>query len=75
MKAVEGQKNLPRFYKYIQLPYPVFHSLFPQYFGTLSYVGLAMINYALTGAEKMVMETKDIAEFAKFQSEHNVPNY
>ena len=65
MKAVEGQKNLPKFYKYIQFPYPVLHALFPQYFGTLSDVGLAMINCALGGAEKKVLEARDIAEIAK----------
>ena len=65
MKAVKGQKNLPKFYKYIQFPYPVLHALFPQYFVTLSDVGLAMINCALAGAEKKVLEAKDIAELAK----------
>ena len=65
MKAVEGQKNLPKFYKYIQFPYPVLHALFPQYFGTLSDVGLAMINCALGGAEKNVLEARDIGEIAK----------
>jgi hypothetical protein len=65
MKAVKGQKNLPKFYKYIQFPYPVLHALFPKYFGTLSDVGLAMINCALAGAEKKVLEAKDIAELAK----------
>jgi hypothetical protein len=65
MKAVKGQKNLPKFYKYIQLPYPVLHALFPQYFGRLSDVGLAMINCALAGAEKKVLEARDIAEIAK----------
>lgn len=65
LKAVKGQKNLPKFYKYIQLPYPVLHALFPQYFGTLSDVGLAMINCASSGAEKKVLEAKDIAEMAK----------
>jgi uncharacterized protein YbjT (DUF2867 family) len=65
MKAVKGQKNLPKFYKYIQLPYPVLHALFPKYFGTLSDVGVAMINCALAGAEKKVLEAKDIAELAK----------
>jgi hypothetical protein len=65
MKAVKGQKNLPKFYKYIQLPYPVLHALFPQYFGTLSDVGLAMLNCALAGAEKKVLEARDISEIAK----------
>ena len=65
MKSVKGQKNLPKFYKYIQLPYPLLHALFPQYFGTLSDVGLAMINCVLSGTEKKVLETQDIAELAK----------
>jgi len=65
MKSVKGQKNLPKFYKYIQLPYPVLHALFPQYFGTLSDVGLAMINCSLYGSEKKVLEANDIAELAK----------
>ena len=47
IKAVKGQKNLPKFYKYFQLPYLVLHALFPQYFGTLSDVGLAMISCAV----------------------------
>jgi len=65
MKSVKGQKNLPGFYKYIQIPYPLLHALFPQYFGTLSDVGLAMINCVLLGTEKKVLETRDIAELAK----------
>ena len=65
MKAVEGQKNLPKFYKYIQFPYPVLHALFPQYFGTLSDVGLAMINCALDGAENNVLEARNITLLAK----------
>jgi len=65
MKAVKGQKNLPKFYKFIQLPYPVLHALFPKYFGTLNDVGIAMINCALNGAEKNVLEARDIAEMAR----------
>ena len=65
MKSVKGQKNLPKFYKYIQLPFPLLNALFPQYFGTLSDVGLAMINCVISGTEKKVLETKDIAELAK----------
>jgi hypothetical protein len=65
MKPTKGQKNAPAFYKYILWLYPVLHKFFPQYFGTLSYVGLAMINCTIFGAEKRVLETKDIAELAK----------
>jgi hypothetical protein len=65
MKSVEGQKNLPKFYKFIQWPYPFLHALFPGYFGTLSDVGIAMINCAISGFEKKVLEAKDIALLAR----------
>jgi hypothetical protein len=65
MKATEGQKNLPKFYKYLQWLFPLFHALFPKYFGTLTDVGLAMVNSAIYGFEKRVLEAEDIAELAK----------
>ncbi len=65
MKAVEGQKNTPKFYKYLQWPYPLLHAIFPQYFGTLSDVALAMVNCTLQDSEKKVLEAKDIAEMAR----------
>jgi hypothetical protein len=65
MKSTKGQKNTPKFYKYIQWPYPVLHALFPQYFGTLSDVGLAMVNCTVSGSVKKVLEAKDIAALAK----------
>jgi len=68
MKPTKGQQNAPAFLKYVIWLYPVLHGLFPQYFGTLSDVGLAMINCAVSGAEKKVLEAKDIAELAKRSS-------
>jgi hypothetical protein len=65
MKPTKGQKNAPAFYKYILWLYPVLHKFFPLYFGTLCDVGLAMINCTIFGAEKKVLEAKDIAELAK----------
>src|SRR5664280_727073 len=65
MKPIKGQKNAPSFYKYILWLYPVLHLMFPSYFGTLSDVGLAMINCTALGAEKKVLEAKDIAGLAK----------
>jgi hypothetical protein len=65
MKPTKGLKNAPTFYKYILWLYPVLHPLFPQYFGPLSDVGLAMINCAAFSAEKKVLEAKDIAILAK----------
>jgi uncharacterized protein YbjT (DUF2867 family) len=65
MKPVTGQKNVPSFLKYIIWLYPVLHSLSPQFFGTLSDVGLAMISCAISGYEKKTIEAKDIALLAR----------
>jgi len=65
MKPAKGQKNAPAFYKYILWLYTILHPLFPQYFGTINDIGLAMINCTVFGAEKKVLEAKDIAELAK----------
>jgi uncharacterized protein YbjT (DUF2867 family) len=65
MKPTKGQKNAPAFYKYVLWLYPVLHAVFPQYLGTLSDVGLAMINCTASGAGKKVLEAKDIAGLAK----------
>jgi hypothetical protein len=65
MKPTKGLKNAPTFYKYILWLYPVLHPLFPQYFGPLSDVGLAMINCTAFSTEKKVLEAKDIAGLAK----------
>lgn len=64
MKPTRGQKNVPKFYKYVLWLYPVLHAIFPVYFGSVKDVGLAMINCALSGAEKRVLETKDIVDLA-----------
>jgi hypothetical protein len=65
MKPTKGQKNAPTFYKYILWLYTILHPLLPQYFGTLSDVGLAIINCTMFGFEKKILEAKDIAELAK----------
>ena len=65
MNPTKGQKNAPAFYKYILWLYTIFHPIFPQYFGSLSDVGLAMINCTKYGFEKKVLEAKDIAGLAK----------
>ena len=64
MKPTKGLKNVPPAYKYMSWLYPVVQPLFPGYFGTLKDVGLAMINCALSGFGKKVLETGDIAELA-----------
>ena len=64
MKPVKGQKNALPLVKYLVWLYPVLHALSPGFFGTLSDVGLAMINCALASSEKKILEAKDIAELA-----------
>jgi uncharacterized protein YbjT (DUF2867 family) len=64
MLPTKGLKNVLSFYKYVTWLYPVVHPLFPGSFGTLSDVGLAMINCALYGTGKKVLNSKDIAELA-----------
>ena len=61
MRPTPGLKNTLSFYKYIDWLYPVVHPVFPAYFGTLKALGQAMINCALSGYEKGVLEAKDIA--------------
>ncbi|MCX6244953.1 MAG: NAD-dependent epimerase/dehydratase family protein [Bacteroidetes bacterium] len=65
MLPTKGLKNALSFYKYINWMYPMLHPLFPNYFGTLKDLGLAMINSVLFGYEKNVLEAKDIAVLAK----------
>ena len=65
MLPTKGLKNALKFYTYIGWLYPLIHPVFPDYFGTLSDLGLAMINCVLTEPEKRILETKDIAQLAK----------
>jgi uncharacterized protein YbjT (DUF2867 family) len=60
----KGLKNALSFYKYIAWLYPIVHPLFPNSFGTLREVGLAMINCVLFGWDKRILDTKDIAALA-----------
>lgn len=65
MKATPGQKNLKSYYKYLAWLYPIGRALYPAGFCTLSEVGLAMINVAMRGYPKQVLEVKDIVAAAK----------
>jgi uncharacterized protein YbjT (DUF2867 family) len=65
MLPTKGLKNALSFYKYINWLYPLVHPIFPNYFGTLKDVGLAMINCVIYGYDKKVLEAKDIADLAR----------
>ncbi len=60
MKPTPGQKNIKGFYKAIYILYPVLKLLFPSQGSTLHEVGNAMINSALKGYPKQILEIKDI---------------
>jgi hypothetical protein len=65
MLPTKGLKNTLPAYKYVTWLYPIVKPLFPNYFGTLKDVGLAMVNSVLLGSEKKVLEAKDIAALAR----------
>ncbi len=65
MKTTPGQKNIKGWYKYIAWLYPIGRKLYPAGFCTLQEVGQAMINAALKGYHKQVLEVPDIVALAK----------
>jgi uncharacterized protein YbjT (DUF2867 family) len=65
MKATPGQQNLKSWYRYIAWLYPIGHALYSGGFCTLREVGQAMINLALKGYSKKILEVKDIVTAAK----------
>ncbi len=65
MKATPGQRNLKSFYKFLAWLYPIGRTVYPAGFCTLQEVGLAMINAAIKGAPKQVLEVKDIVDLAR----------
>jgi hypothetical protein len=64
MKATPAQKNIKSFYKYIAWLYPIGRALYPAGFCTLREVGQAMINAAVKGYPKQILEVKDIVQLA-----------
>jgi hypothetical protein len=64
MKPTKGLKNALPFYKYINWFYPIGRRLFKNTIMLLSELGLAMINIALNGSDKHVLNVLDIKELA-----------
>jgi len=65
MHPTPGLRNTLSSYKYITWLYPVVRALFPGVVSTLKEMGLAMINAALYGYDKQVLEVRDIVALAK----------
>jgi hypothetical protein len=62
MKPVKGQKNILKFYFGWQIFYPVMKFIMPKFTCTLEEVGNAMINCAIGGNLKNILEVRDITE-------------
>ena len=65
MKPTKGLKNTLWFYHGSFLIYPLLRFLFPAAACTLREVGIAMINAAIYGYGKKIIEVRDIVELAK----------
>ena len=64
MKATPGQKNLKSWYHLIAWIYPIGRALWPAAFCTLREVAQAMIDAAVNGSPKRVLEVPDIVALA-----------
>ncbi|QXV66417.1 NAD-dependent epimerase/dehydratase family protein [Mucilaginibacter sp. 21P] len=64
MKPTDGQKNVKGYYKIISSLYPLLKFLFPSAVLTMKDVSKAMINAAIRGYYKHVLEVKDIKTLA-----------
>jgi hypothetical protein len=60
IQPTKGLKNTYKAYKVLSPLFPLFNLLFPKYITTLKDIGLAMINAAMKGNDKKVVEVKDI---------------
>jgi uncharacterized protein YbjT (DUF2867 family) len=65
MHPTPGLKNTLPMYKYLSWLFPVIQLFFSSHVSTLREVGIAMINAALYGSEKRVLEVRDIIAVAK----------
>ncbi len=65
IKPIDGLKNAHAVSKAVGMLYPLWKALFPRYMCTLEDVGLAMINAAVQGYEKRIIENNDIASLAR----------
>jgi nucleoside-diphosphate-sugar epimerase len=60
MKASPGQRNLKWTYKALGWAYPIWRVVTPNLVSTMQQVGRAMINAALQGCPKQILEVPDI---------------
>ena len=69
IQATKGLKNTLSLYKYFAWLIPILRKLAPNYICTLSEIGKAMINAAIIGYPKQILEVADIKTLAHLNSE------
>jgi hypothetical protein len=65
LRPTKGQKHVLKFYFGWQVSYPVMKLLMSKFTCTLKEVGNAMINAAISGYDKRILEVKDIVRLSK----------
>lgn len=65
LKPEKDFKNTVNLYKYLGWLYPIMRAVSNKYASTLEEVGRAMINSAVKGYEKNILEVSDIIELSK----------
>jgi nucleoside-diphosphate-sugar epimerase len=65
MQPTSGMKRTLKYYKYISWLYPLLRIVAPASVSTLKEIGLAMIQVAMQGYDKPVLEVRDIVIAAK----------
>ncbi|NNG27485.1 MAG: NAD-dependent epimerase/dehydratase family protein [Ignavibacteriaceae bacterium] len=65
IQPTKGLNNAYKAYKIFAPFYPLIKILFSKYATTLKEIGIAMINVALHGSEKKILECKDIVQQSK----------
>jgi len=65
LKPTKGLNNTLKYYKYIEWLFPMLKLILPNLVSTLKQLGMAMINSALYGYEKNIIEVKDIIKLSE----------
>ena len=65
IQPIKGLKNTKGFYRVLAPFYPFLKILFPKHQVKLEELGKAMVNSALIGYDKKILECKDIVELSK----------
>lgn len=67
LKPLKGQKHVHKIYHLINPFYSILHCLFPGFIISLEELALAMLNSAITGYKKQILEVKDIVSLSKIK--------